>query len=665
MPLPITPPPCGCPEDTNMVIIGDSVFCDYIDTLVPTCSPVTCPDGYTYDEEEDICVKQYFTANLCPDGYVYNAQARTCTQYIVYPADCICLADVTANSQTICSGTATAINLVSTLPGVRYSWTVSQTSGVSGGSNSNGVTTTSVITQNLLTTVGGTATYTITPYESGGCSGQPITVVVTVNPSPNIIATPSSPQTIASGGIVNTTLSSTAIGTTFSWTVAAPATLTGATAGSGNIISNTLTASVAGVATYHIIATAPGGCISTLDYVVNVGATVTTCLSTLTARVMYDGQASQYTNNTTVSSITLTGTTGGATIEINYFIKPIVYNTSLTQTATNFAATNSTVFSGVTVTSSGPVITFTRTTAATYTPILRNIEGDLNGSLSVPGGIINPLWDLASSTGHGCNRARFEFMTNGVSVGLVNLNNGANTTVGQIFPQQHDDGNVIPNPTIGQPGFPNTYPVSSRLSTVTYNATEIANIALGLPSTTNILKVRLRGTNIVPPTTASGLLEPLYYDQHSSVVGLEFFVNGISVYKGQIGKKVLVLDPCQPTLTPRVYETSTGGTSTITDIFWGSFTGTLTAGTPIVANTVTQIANVTVATIGTYDFIAYSNGITFRATGTFTTNGVQAVTLKALGTPIVAGTSSFIPDLSISATGDYDRIPPSFTRTIT
>lgn len=260
---------CTCLEGSNLVEIGGAYFCEHIESVPPSCSPISCPDGYTYDEEADICVSQYTTNNLCPSGSVYDSVAHTCTEIVEYPANCTCLADVTAAPQTVCSGDNAEIALTSTVPGITYSWIVAQT-GVTGASAGSGSSNT--IIQTLYTTTGGTATYTITPYEAEGCAGQSIQVVVTVNAKPNIIATPNTPQTIASGGVVSTTLSSAVSGTTFVWTVTAPGTITGATAGSGTTISNTLTASQAGAVTYHITATAPNGCTNTLEYVVNVTA---------------------------------------------------------------------------------------------------------------------------------------------------------------------------------------------------------------------------------------------------------------------------------------------------------------------------------------------------------------------------------------------------------
>ncbi|KGO78723.1 hypothetical protein Q762_14985, partial [Flavobacterium cauense R2A-7] len=173
------------------------------------------------------------------------------TNVTIYP---IPNAIATPASQTICSNTTTNIALSSGVSGTTYAWTVVQT-GVSGASNGSGNT----IAQTLTATgfVSGTAVYTITP-TANGCAGTPITVTITVNPTPNVIATPAS-QTICSATATNIALSSGVSGTTYAWTVVQTG-VSGASNGSGNTIVQTLTAtgSVSGTAVYTITPTANG-----------------------------------------------------------------------------------------------------------------------------------------------------------------------------------------------------------------------------------------------------------------------------------------------------------------------------------------------------------------------------------------------------------------------
>lgn len=155
---------------------------------------------------------------------------------------------------TICSGTSTSISFGTSVLNTGLIWTVSQ-SGVSGAIPGYG----STISQ-ILTTTGptiGTATYTVTP-TANGCFGNPIPVMVTVNPIPVATATPTS-QTICSGNPTGIALTSPVSGSIFNWTVTQSG-VTGAVAVSGSSITQTLTTTgtTAGTATYTITPTANG-----------------------------------------------------------------------------------------------------------------------------------------------------------------------------------------------------------------------------------------------------------------------------------------------------------------------------------------------------------------------------------------------------------------------
>ncbi|MDZ7650113.1 MAG: PKD-like domain-containing protein [Cytophagales bacterium] len=117
----------------------------------------------------------------------------------------------------------------------------------------------------------GTATYTITP-AAGGCNGTPITVIVTVNPLPDVVAAPNA-ETICSGTTSNITLSTSngVAGATYSWTVV-QSNVSGATSGFGTSINQTLTAttSSAGTATYTITPGANGCTGTPINVIVTV-----------------------------------------------------------------------------------------------------------------------------------------------------------------------------------------------------------------------------------------------------------------------------------------------------------------------------------------------------------------------------------------------------------
>lgn len=93
-----------------------------------------------------------------------------------------------AETATICSGKEVRINLTSNLSGMRYTWT----STVSGNITGNSKQTTPVALDRMvesLTNAGSTTgfvSYTITPENTSGCAGEPITIKINVSVSPGL-----------------------------------------------------------------------------------------------------------------------------------------------------------------------------------------------------------------------------------------------------------------------------------------------------------------------------------------------------------------------------------------------------------------------------------------------------------------------------------------------
>ncbi|ESU25270.1 hypothetical protein FEDK69T_00360 [Flavobacterium enshiense DK69] len=142
----------------------------------------------------------------------------------VYPKPII---KASPDSETLCSGERTNIQLTSNIPNTTFDWTV-QPNGVTGASSGSG----SAITQ-TLSTIGlssGTVIYTITP-TANGCIGTPVTVTVTVNPTPEVFGI-GAPQDICSGDLSGINVMPTFQGTSIMWTVVESG-VTGASNGSG------------------------------------------------------------------------------------------------------------------------------------------------------------------------------------------------------------------------------------------------------------------------------------------------------------------------------------------------------------------------------------------------------------------------------------------------
>ena len=163
----------------------------------------------------------------------------------------------TAASNSICSGSATAINLVGSMPNTNFSWNLIQNN-VTGGSIGIG----NVIAQTLstITNSSGEAVYAITPLVNG-CRGITTTVSIIVNPIPVAIINPAAGQTLCSGQTTAISFSSPVINTIFNWTVN-QTNLTGTSPSSGTAITQVLSVILpsVGTATYEVTPTS-NGCI--------------------------------------------------------------------------------------------------------------------------------------------------------------------------------------------------------------------------------------------------------------------------------------------------------------------------------------------------------------------------------------------------------------------
>ncbi len=274
-------------------------------------------------------------------------------------------------SQTICSGSNTSIALSTTngVGGATYSWTVAQNN-VSGATASSGAT----INQTLMATTSsaGTATYTITP-NAGGCNGAPIVVIVTVNPLPDVIAAPNV-ETICSGATTNISLSTSngVAGATYSWTVV-QSNVSGATAGFGTSINQTLTAttSAAGTATYTITPSS-NGCNGTAIVVVVTVNPTPNVVALPASQTICSG------SNTSIALSTTNGV-GGAT-----YSWTVAQNNVSGATASSGATINQTLMA---TTSSAGTATYTITPNA----------GGCNGAPIVVIVTVNPLPDVIAA----------------------------------------------------------------------------------------------------------------------------------------------------------------------------------------------------------------------------------------------------------------------------
>ena len=182
----------------------------------------------------------------------------------------------TANTATICSGASPNISLTASTPST-FSWTVGTiTGGITGASAGSGSSINQTLT-NSSNSVTGSVQYIVTPTaNAGSCEGSPYTITVTVNPTPSV--TTVNTATICSGASPNISLTASTP-STFSWTVGTiTGGITGASAGSGSTINQTLTnpsSSTAGSVKYIVTPTATAGSCTSSPYTITVNVNPT------------------------------------------------------------------------------------------------------------------------------------------------------------------------------------------------------------------------------------------------------------------------------------------------------------------------------------------------------------------------------------------------------
>lgn len=207
--------------------------------------PTTSTNGITGSWQQTALTTTNATYEFTPDA----GQCAVTTTMIV-ALNPIPVVTATPASESFCSGGTTAIQLSSTVPGAQFSWTASAANSTGfAASNGGSSTINQTLTLNAGVTEADEITYTITA-TANGCVSEPIVVVVTITPSPDVIITPDD-ITICNGATTDIPLTSSVTGVAFDWTIISSSGVTGASNGNGTNISQTLT--VAGLAAGTVV----------------------------------------------------------------------------------------------------------------------------------------------------------------------------------------------------------------------------------------------------------------------------------------------------------------------------------------------------------------------------------------------------------------------------
>ncbi|WZL89631.1 PKD-like domain-containing protein [Salinimicrobium sp. 3283s] len=337
----------------------------------------------------------------------------------------------TAGTATVCSGASPNIPLTASTPS-SFSWTVGTvTGGITGASAGSGTTINQILT-NPGSATAGTVQYIVTPTATtGSCAGEAYTITVTVNPKPSV--TTANTATICSGASPNIPLTASTP-STFSWTLGSKiGNISGASAGSGSTINQTLTNpsnSAAGTVEYIVTPTATTGSCAGEPYKITVTVNPEPSVTTANTATICSGASPNIaltastpgTFSWTLGSITgnISGASAGSGTTINQTltnpstsaagtVEYIVTPTAITGNCAGEAysikvtvnpkplvttANTTTACSGY-----GPNISLTASTSGSFNWTVGNITGGITGASAGAGSTINqPLSNPSSTT---------------------------------------------------------------------------------------------------------------------------------------------------------------------------------------------------------------------------------------------------------------------------
>jgi gliding motility-associated-like protein len=253
-----------CSGDTTNIVITGSVAGSTYSYTASTATVMGSGDG-----SGDL-IKQGLSVNATADSVIYTiipTSTKGCTgnptnvKVNVNPRSVISF--LPSSTQSICSGSAVSVDMVSNVPGTQINWTprTSIVIGTNSGTGASPVHISDVLSITSDTAV--TVIYDVTAMSAGGCANLPLAALLkfTVNPAPKILPSLKA-KTICDGDSINIALASNVNGTTFAWKII-QTNATGAFVDTNAIsirqelklISNTQ-----GTVKYIITSTSPLGC---------------------------------------------------------------------------------------------------------------------------------------------------------------------------------------------------------------------------------------------------------------------------------------------------------------------------------------------------------------------------------------------------------------------
>lgn len=549
----------------------------------------------------------------------------------------------TPNSATICNGQTTGIALSSTIANSTYTWTVVQ-SGVTGASN--GTQTGNAVSINqtlsLTGTVSGTATYTITP-SAGGCTGTPITVVVTVSPSltPSVSVTASA-SSVCAGASVTFTATPTNGGSapTYQWFVngnpvagQTASTFTSTTLTNGANVTVQMTASA-------------NPCLSTTT--ATSSPVVITVNPSITAAVSIASSASSICQGSAVT-FTATPTNGGSAPTYQWFVNG---NPVAGQTASTF--TSSTLANGASVT-----VQMT----SNATPCVAGSPATSNAINMTVNPVLVPAVSVVASNTTSCAGTAITFTatpTNGGSAPtyqwFVNGNPVAGQTASTFTSSSLTNGASI-TVQMTSNATPCLSPASATSSPVVVNVNPVivASVAISASATTICAGDPITFTAI--PTNGGSAPTYQWYENGNPVAGQTASTFTSSTLANGTSITVQMTSNATPCLTGSP-ATSNAITVTVNPILNPTVTITASSSTICNGTQVTFTANPTNGgSTPTYLWLINGNAVPGQTAATFSSNSlsngdVVTVELTSNATPCLSNATVISNGITIVVNPD-------------
>ncbi|MFY9311210.1 MAG: PKD-like domain-containing protein, partial [Bacteroidia bacterium] len=545
-------------------------------------------------------------------------------------------------SVSACNGISPNIALTSSVAS-SFAWTIGTiTGGITGSSAGSGATINQTLT-NPSNSASGTVPYAVTPTSTAGsCVGTPYTITVTVNPTP--VVTNASTVTICSGTGPNIALTATAA-SAFSWTIGAiTGGITGASAGSGATINQTLTNpgnASAGTVQYLVTPTTTSGSCTGAAYTITITVNPAPAMTNAATATICSGASPNITLTSSVPS-TYSWTIGTNTGTISGALAGSA--TTINQTLTNPSnvSAGSVQYLVTPVSSAGTCTGSTYTITVTVNPVPAITNSATKTICSGNSANIALTSSVASS---------FTWTVGTISGGITGASASSGNTIGQVLtnPSNASSGyveyNVVATSTGGSCAASpftitvtvNPVPQMTSASTATICSGATTNISLAASTASSFAwTVGAITGGITGASASSGatISQALTNPTNTTVGTVQYIVTPTSTGGSCAGAAFVVtvtVNPL-PAITNAATATTCSGTSpnialssTVASNFaWtiGTITGSITGATASSGATINQtLTNPSNTTDGTVQYVVTptsTGGSCAGASGTIT-----------------------------------------------